>query len=325
MSEKFDAMLHILAKLSAGSPVTTQLLTEELGVCSRSIRRYIRSLNTAGFPIIHVEGRYQFEEGYRLQKLALSHEESLSLALSRQLLSSMGGKLTKGIDRIEERLLKHGLAKPVSILNADPRMPEELAVSFQEIHHAVSTRTVIQICYRSSSDGSDSTRVIEPLYLFCRESAWYLRAWCRIDEANRTFALDCILGIKVLQNERFYSPPVDPEEELSGGFGTYLDGPPTKVVLRFDKTVASRVARRKWHQSQEEQYGDDGSIVLTFTVNGTLGIKRWLYQWTPDVEVLEPEPLRRQVAKEIRNMSTRHTAQSKYYKTIKERQPDDPK
>jgi proteasome accessory factor C len=309
MSDKFNAMLHILAKLNAGLTVTTQVLTEELGVCPRSIRRYIRSLNTAGFPIIHIDGKYQFEEGYRLQKLALSDEETLSLALSRQLLASMGGKLTKGIDRIEERLLKRGSAQSVTILNTDPQIPKDLAVPFQEIHHAILARTVIQVCYRSSSDGSESMRIIEPLYLFCRESAWYLRAWCRNDEANRTFALDCILNITIMPNERFYCPPVDPEEELSGGFGTYLDGPPTKVVLRFDKTVVSRVARRKWHQSQEEQYGDDGSILLTFTVNGTLGIKRWLYQWIPDVEVLKPEALRLHVVKEVCKMSARHTAQ----------------
>ena len=50
----------------------------------------------------------------------------------------------------------------------------------------------------------------------------------------------------------------------------------------------------------------DGSIVLKVTVNGTMELKRWLFQWGPDCEVLSPPEFRKEVAAELRSMSERY-------------------
>jgi len=79
---------------------------------------------------------------------------------------------------------------------------------------------------------------------------------------------------------------------LSGAFGAFLDGDPVDVVLRFDEEYKPLILRKKWHASQQVRELTDGRFDVTFTVNGTMGIRKWIYQWMPHVEVVAPKELR---------------------------------
>lgn len=305
MSEKLDSLLEILSRLNSGQQVTTSDMMQSFNVCSRTIRRYIHSLCNAGFPILFVDGAYRFADGYQLHKASLTDDEMLSLALAQITLKPSNTRLAKGMDQLKDRIKGNDISAYTLLSTNDPVIGNDYEW-FKPLHDAIRTRTPLIIDYTSSGSSLFSMRTIEPLYLFCSSEAWYLRAWCRTDEANRTFAVDCINTITLKPESRFYSPPVDTEQELSDGFGTYLDGEPTKISIRFDQEVASRFRRRKWHKSQEVQAGEDGSIVVTFRVNGTEGVKRWLYQWLPHAEVLEPPKLRTQIARELRQATKRH-------------------
>jgi predicted DNA-binding transcriptional regulator YafY len=52
----------------------------------------------------------------------------------------------------------------------------------------------------------------------------------------------------------------------------------------------------RWHLTQTATTSADGSVVLTFEIDGLEEISHWLLGWTGVVEVLEPEELRRLVA-----------------------------
>lgn len=305
MSDKLDALLEILSRLNSGKRVTTADMTDAFNVCSRTIRRYIRSLCNAGFPIVYVDSAYRFADGYQLHKTSLTDDEMLSLALAKITLRSTSPRFAQSIDQLKTRVSGHNLSATMSLCSSNPILENDGGY-FKTLHNAIRTRTPVIISYTSSGNGLTSTRTVEPLFLFCCSEAWYLRAWCRTDEANRTFAIDCITAVSLLPDNRYYSPPVDAELELSNGFGTYLDGEPVKITIRFDREAATRFQRRKWHKSQVVQENKDGGIVVTFCVNGTEGVKRWLYQWLPHAEVLEPVALRSQIAQELGQAAKRH-------------------
>ncbi len=305
MSDKLDSMLEILSRLNSGQQVTTNDMTESFNVCSRTIRRYIHSLCNAGFPIVFANGTYRFADGYQLLKASLTDDEMLSLALAKTALKPSNTRLAHGIDLLKARMSGHDISAATPLCSNNPVLENDGGY-FRMLHGSIRTRTPLIISYTSSDNGQHITRTIEPLYLFCSSDAWYLRAWCRTDEANRTFAVDCITAISQLPDNRFYCPPIDAEEELSNGFGTYLDGEPVKIAIRFDREAAPRFQRRKWHKSQVVETGKDSSIVVTFCVNGIEGVKRWLYQWLPHAEVLEPATLRSQIAQELRHAAKRH-------------------
>jgi len=82
------------------------------------------------------------------------------------------------------------------------------------------------------------------------------------------------------------------DEEMEGAFGSYIDGEPTEVTLIFDEEVRAQIGRKKWHPSQKNKTLPDGRIEASFTVNGLEGLRHWMYQWIPHVEVIAPEELR---------------------------------
>jgi len=51
VSYKFDSLMLILNRLDSREKVTVQSLTEELGICERTVYRYLDTIQAAGFPI----------------------------------------------------------------------------------------------------------------------------------------------------------------------------------------------------------------------------------------------------------------------------------
>ncbi len=78
------------------------------------------------------------------------------------------------------------------------------------------------------------------------------------------------------------------------------------MILRFDTDIKSYVLRKKWHQSQKTIHLDDGGLEMRFTVNGIEGIKGWIYQWLPYVEVIAPEELRDEVHNDLQESLKKH-------------------
>jgi len=300
MSFKFDSLMIILNKIDSGELVTVQSLSDEFGVGKRSIFRYINTLQVAGYPIYYdrQKERYSFSEGYTMKKPGLSVEESLALALSKKVMSGYGSGIEKGLQGIEEKLAGKKTAASKTYIfstgNPAPNAVQHIGV----IHQAIVNFQRLELVYTALYSKEKTCRKVDPYYLFFEDSFWYLRGYCRLREEFRTFALDQIRSLKIL-SEHFVPENISPEEELSGTFGTFVDGEPVEVVLCFQPEIKSQVLRKKWHPSQKEKPLKDGSLELKFTVNGWDGIKPWIYRWLPWVTVVSPKELKELVKKEI--------------------------
>ena len=79
-----------------------------------------------------------------------------------------------------------------------------------------------------------------------------------------------------------------------------------EVILRFDRSVASRVAETTWHPTQSVTKNPDGSLTWRARVSGTLEIRPWILGWGADVEVVAPEALRAEVAEIVRAAAARY-------------------
>ena len=67
-----------------------------------------------------------------------------------------------------------------------------------EIQSAVKHSTVLEIEYLSTSRNEVTVRKIEPEKIFASSGKWYLHAYCQKASENRTFRLDRIKKIKIL-------------------------------------------------------------------------------------------------------------------------------
>lgn len=138
--------------------------------------------------------RVRFElADYFTSPLRLSPEEGLSLvSAGLGLLGSSAGQdsaleraLTKVADRFDVAL---GDEIEVSLGGAS-------AVTVEQAMAAAKGQRCLEIDYHSLHSGQATTRVIEPHNVFSQKGEWYLRAFCRLAEAERTFRLDRVLRL----------------------------------------------------------------------------------------------------------------------------------
>lgn len=300
MSYKFDALITILNKLDCGEAVTISSLMDDLEMSKRTIYRYIQTLQVAGFPIGYDKDRglYAFDPGYSLKKLNLNIDEVLAFALAKKLLASFGTGMEKSLNAIEEKISKKHTNLPKHIILAADTPATESNMFLATIHQAITNYQTLEIKYDALHSQEVSQRKVNPYYLFFKEGFWYMRGYCHESQAFRTFALDRIISIKVL-DKHFLPKGISPESELSESFGAWLDGEPTEVALIFDPEVKAQVLRKKWHKSQEVLELKNGQVEMKFVVKGTGGIKKWIYQWIPHVDVKTPEELKDEMRNDL--------------------------
>ncbi len=173
------------------------------------------------------------------------------------------------------------------------------------IYQAIANHQKMKIGYRAFGAKKDTVSTVNPYYLLFNDGLWYFRGYYEADKAVRTFALDRIKSLTLL--ERYFIPPdLKPEDELSGAFGAFLDGEPVDVVLKFEESYKPLILRKTWHPSQKARELPDGSLEVTFRVNGVYGIRNWVYQWLPHVEVMAPKEFRDMFHDDLKNALRKH-------------------
>ncbi|MHB8846465.1 MAG: helix-turn-helix transcriptional regulator [Nitrospirota bacterium] len=303
MSNKFDLLMTILNRLDRKEAVTKQNLMDDMGIGERSVFRYIQTLQAAGFPIHYdrKQARYTFADGYSLGRANMSLDEQLAISLAKTMMSTYGTGMERSLSAIESKLIARKSGGPSHVILQSPASSTKLAPVLQHIHEAITNYQRVEITYHAHHKDEITERKIDPYYLFFHDGLWYLRAYCHMDKEMRTFALDAVKDLQVL-SQHFVPEAVSPEEELSGAFGTWLDGEPTEVVLQFDKEVKRQVLRKKWHKSQKERELKNGGVELQFTVKGLGGIKKWIYQWIPHVRVIKPLFFKNAIRAELKRL-----------------------
>ncbi|MEN6615786.1 MAG: transcriptional regulator [Syntrophorhabdus sp.] len=293
MSDKFDSLIIILNRIDSKARVTTESLLNELERSKRTIQRYIATLITAGFPIEYDRAHktYTFADSYTLKKPHLSVEETLAFSLAKQLLGNLGAGMEKSLGKIEEKLAIEKKTNLGHIVLSPEKLPASTEEYLTLIHGAITDYRKVKISYKAFGAKLATVSTVDPYYLFFRNGLWYFRGLYEADKAVRTFALDRIESVSIL-DRHFLPPNLTPEEELSGAFGAFLDGEQVEVVLRFDEIYKPLITRKTWHASQRITDLPDGGIEVTFAVKGVLGIRNWIYQWIPHVEVVAPRELR---------------------------------
>lgn len=74
-----------------------------------------------------------------------------------------------------------------------------------ELRQAAAARRVVRVTYRSVGREDTTVREVEPHIVFATLGNWYVRGYCRRAEAERTFRIDRIRDLEVLEEE--FEPP----------------------------------------------------------------------------------------------------------------------
>jgi predicted DNA-binding transcriptional regulator YafY len=284
-------------------------------VHQRTIRRDIQALCDAGFPLYDekVNGTSMWKlraKPFRgLEETGLSITELCALYFSRTLIATLTG--TPFVDDVARALGKLERALPPASRKYLDRLPclVKAKVAGRKKQDGRKTRDVVaraidgslthrrlQIRYDSRSSRRTRDYVVEPLSVAYAAGGIYLTAWVPEYSESRTFAVERIRTLGVL-DEHFEPRPMQ-AEPFPNSLGAF-SGRPELVEIEFQGRAADYVREREWHRSQEVAERADGSILLRLCVCIDLPLRSWILGFGADARVVAPISLAREIARDF--------------------------
>lgn len=309
--------LYKIDQLLRKAPHSLQQLTELLEVSVATIKRdieYMRDRLCA--PIIsdrsshayRLDMNAQHADRYVLPGLWFSEAEILALLTLQHLISQLEPSnilehhikpLSKRLDtllsysdqpveKIRERILITGLGK------------RSLKTScFEQAGFALIHQKQASITYHGRSKGDVTQRIVSPQRLVYYRANWYLDAWCHLREELRSFAIDGIEKIKMLDAPCKEIPIFVIKQTLGTGYGIF-SGPTVQwATLRFTPTRARWVANEYWHEQQQGEFDDMGYYLLQIPYSDHRELMMDILKYGADCEVIAPQELRLQIIEQI--------------------------
>jgi predicted DNA-binding transcriptional regulator YafY len=280
--------------------VSERQITKDLEVLRHGLR----------FPIRRSADGYFFEHVPRLPTTSFSFEEALALLLAVRAGSALAGvdgeALAAAVGRLESLFPREfrTVLRAAEAAVADPTGRTAILATLQV---AVGQRRRVWLEYAAASKGGEVTeRTVDPYAVIPYGKSWHLVAHCHLRDDVRLFKIDRIRQLRPL-DERFPEAEFDLAEFLGRGWGLMrgVEGPVETVALRFRPPTASFVAEEVWHPTQRVEWAADGTAMFRVTVIVTPELRRWVFSYGRDVEVLAPGHLRAWVADEAHQVADR--------------------
>lgn len=245
--------------------------------------------------------RYTIFKSYLLPPVSLSLYEALELFLASRLIIHQTDEgnphLQMAITKLASILpqpLAAQLRQSVDSIR-EKRIDQENVNIFEQVAIAWSTQRRIRIVYHSLRSNQEKVWVVDPYFIEMTGVGYSAYVIGYAEGADRngitTFKLNRIKEIELLE-ESFEIPEGLKLDELLGSSWGVVWGEDIVVKLKFSPSVTRRVKESNWHPSQIIEDLPDGGCTLTLRVGSFLEITPWIRSWGPDVEVLEPKPLR---------------------------------
>src|SRR5688572_2324310 len=208
-----DRLFQIIQFIRRHRVTTAGALADALEVSERTVYRDIRDLVHSGVPIEGEAGvGYMLRKGFDLPPLMFTATEIEALVLGTRVVQSwadpeLARAAASALDRIATALpdaLRNRLVE--SRLYAPGfHVPPDVMDRLQHLREAVDAHRKTWVAYKDA-DGIATERIIRPLALSFFGYTWMVTAWCELRVDFRSFRLDRVAEVRVL-DERFEDEP----------------------------------------------------------------------------------------------------------------------
>jgi len=308
---------------SRGLGLTVDELANLSGVTTRTVRRDLQALEEAGFPIFddktHDDGRTRWKvNGQAFKGLAagLTLSELCALYFSRTLLQSLAG--TPFRDDVETAFEKLSAVLTPHMRTFLDQLPRVIAtkaggavsgdspvIVSRALEASLHLRQA-RIVYHSKSSDRTKTYLVHPYKLAYANSASYLLAYVPEYQEVRTFAIDRIQDMSLLE-ERFTPIEELPDTAFPHSLGVH-SGPPERVEIEFQPAVADYVRSRVWHPSQTIHDEPSGGLRVMLDVCVDRALHSWILSFGPFARVVAPAALARDIAGQFEEARARYAS-----------------
>lgn len=317
IQKKAERMLQIEQLLfSHRQGLTASEIAHRLGVHRSTISRYQYDVPKH----IYVDD----EDGYRwkidrtayLLNVRLTLNEAMAVHLATRLLAtrlerqnphaaSALRKLATALDRLAPRISAHLYLSADDMDDCRRHQDPNFIRSLEVLTLAWAEERKVQIWYRKEGD-QIGEYLFAPYYIepYAVGQAVHTIGYREPPGALRTFKVERIERIELTHQGYVIPSDFDVRELLIYAWGIwYTDEPPVEVILKFQPRVARRVGETRWHRTEQVSVLEDGSLLWRAQIAEPTEMLPWIRGWGAGVEVLAPDWLRKELAKEASRLA----------------------
>jgi predicted DNA-binding transcriptional regulator YafY len=301
-----------------GAGATIDGLAALVNVSTRTIRRDLQALEEAGFPLFDQRSTDDGTTRWRIDRqvfkdlsVGLTLSELCALYFSRALLTSLANApfrndLERAFDKLTAELTPHmrrflDQLPEVIATKAEPgSSTTDAALSEHIVARLLDARLHRRqtlLTYHSRSSDRTKEYLVHPYRLAYAQGAMYLLAYVPEYKEVRTFAVERIRSASPTE-DRFVPIEELPAQAFPHSLGVH-SGPPERIELEFQASVADYLKAREWHASQVISEKPAGGLRITLDVCRDRSLTSWILSFGPLVRVVSPDALAREIAAEL--------------------------
>jgi predicted DNA-binding transcriptional regulator YafY len=282
-----NRLFEIIYILLNHKSITARELAKRFEVSQRTIYRDIDALSLAGIPVYTEKGKnggISLLPDFVLNKSLLSEKEQ------QEILSALHGLASVKTDETKEVL---GKLSTFFKKSAVPWMEVDFSDwgwrtsgSFAAFQTAIMERRIAEFDYYSTY-GEKTHRHVEPIQLWFKSRAWYIRCFDLSKNDLRLFKLT-----------RVKNPAITDVHFTERDLLMVNPTPPEPSHQKPDVTLKVKIAREMTYRVYDEFDEDDvekqadGGYIVTITWPEDDWVYGWILSFGEYIEVLEPEHIR---------------------------------
>ena len=292
----FEIIYILLNKKS----VPARELAERLGVSTRTIYRDIDNLSLSGIPVYTEKGRgggISLLPDFVLNKSILNEQEQNEILTALHGLSNVKTAETNQILKKLSTVFNKTAANWLEVDFSDWSYNNDY---FNDFKFAILERRVVEFEYYNSY-GEKAFRQIEPIQLWFKSKAWYIKGFCLKKQTIRMYRLSRVKNLVVTDKyftERELLAKADDEYEEN------IDHPDITIKLRIAPEMTYRVFD-DFHESAVERQ-PDGSYIVTVTWAEDNWVYGFILSFGEYIEVLEPSHIKEIIKNKAAKISEKY-------------------
>lgn len=303
-------LLRLIILLQAHRGMNIRDLARVCEMSQRTLYRDIDTLCASGVPVFYDEQTegYQLGREFFMPPVDLTPEEAFAVV---SVLEEVAGRkqipFMDAAGRAIEKIRSHFPLRVLEDLQAScGRVKVSLAAGmvdetpqdvYQKVRQAIGDKCILHCIYEpNKADGQQQEFNFRPYALWYCQRAWYAIGEHDGRRAVRQLKLNRFVAMRVTGDKFVIPKNFDLHENLGLAWRMIRGATRHEVAIRFLPTFAETVCETFWHSTQQEQWLEDGSAIVRFTVDGLDEILWWVLGYGPGAQVIEPAELRDRVA-----------------------------
>lgn len=287
MTLQTSRLFEIIYLLMNKDRATAKELAERFGVSARTIYRDIDMISLAGIPVYTEKGKgggISLLPDFVLNKSILSEQEQSEILASlqglTQIQSADAGRVLQKLSAVFNKTAVKWLEVDFSDWSFDR---QDFWGGFKS---AILQKRITEFDYYSSY-GEKTRRRVEPIQLWFKSRAWYLKAYDLTKRDVRLFRLSRVGNMRVT-DETFAERNLLIEETIRTPSASQR--PDVTLRLRIKSEMAHRVLDE--FASVVEKQTEDGNYIVSLCWSEDNWVYGTILSFGEYIEVLEPEHIR---------------------------------